>query len=205
MFRRERQSGNSAQQAPKTTPQCVMTQAVFSRPRYGRRSSQTLTVAFTSTSPIAPTRPPSSTMAAPPPEPDSQMLSSPSDSDIDTTANTSSVLSPPDSQQRATRSSSGNMPTVASGTAGANANGKRPLNTISNGHDDNSRAIDQPRREFPTKTHAASGYMWDRAEDEPGYAWLSKKARDEYSRALDGMAHKESAVLGTAFYLCSCS
>lgn len=132
---------------------------------------------------------------------DSQMLSSPSDSDADNTqtpiAQASSVLSPPDSQQRATRSS--NMPTAASSSAVANANGKRPLNTISNGVEDGengARPMDQPRREFPTKTHAASGYKWDRSEDEPGFAWLSKKARDEFERAMGGMAHRESMVLG---------
>lgn len=40
-----------------------------------------------------------------------------------------SVLSPPDSQQR-------NMPTSASGSSLANSNGKRPIQTISNGNDD---------------------------------------------------------------------
>lgn len=138
--------------------------------------------------------------APPPPDPDSQMLSSPSDSDADNTtqtpqASTSSTLSPPDSQHRGTRSS--NMPTTASGSAVANANGKRPLNTISNGDvEDGTRAIDQPRREFPTKTHPASGYKWDRAEDEPGYAWMSKKAKDEFQRAWEGMAHKDHMTLG---------
>lgn len=144
-------------------------------------------------------------MAAPPPDADSQMLSSPSDSDVENNtaqtplAESSSVLSPPDSQQRNTRSS--NMPAAASGSAIANANGKRPLNTISNGDvEDGTRSIDQPRREFPTKTHA-SGYKWDRAEDEPGHAWLTKKAKDEFSRALDGMVHRDHVVLGVSFRL----
>ena len=145
-------------------------------------------------------------------DPDSQMLSSPSDSDIDAnttqTPQPSTILSPPDSQHgRTTRSSNNtsNMPTAASGAAVANANGKRPLNTISNGVDDgdhegSGRAIDQPRREFPTKTHAGSGYKWDRAEEEPGYAWLSKKARDEFERAVSGMVHRDCVVLGTFFF-----
>ena len=136
-------------------------------------------------------------------DPDSQMVSSPSDSDPDNTTQTPlaqqppSILSPPDSQHRTTRS--GNMPTAASGSAIANANGKRPLNTISNGLDDGgegARPIDHPRREFPTQTHAASGYKWDRAEDEPGYAWLNKKAKDEMERAVAGMVHKDNVVQG---------
>lgn len=126
------------------------------------------------------------------PDPDSQMLSSPSDSDIDTTTTTplaqQAAPSPPDSQHRS-------MPTAASG---ANANGKRPLNTISNGLEDGGEDGTKPRREFPTKTHAASGYTWDRAEDEPGFAWLSKKAGDEYKRAFNAMVHQDCLVLGTS-------
>lgn len=41
----------------------------------------------------------------------------------------SSALSPPDSQQR-------NMPLSASGASLANSNGKRPIQTISNGSDE---------------------------------------------------------------------
>ena len=47
----------------------------------------------------------------------------------------------------------------------------------------------------PTKTHP-SGYTWREQEQEPGYAWTSKKAQDEYKRAADQMVHKESAVRG---------
>jgi hypothetical protein len=136
-------------------------------------------------------------------EGDSQMTS-PSDSEDPSTPNTanlatshpassaSAVLSPPDSQHR--------------NTAMANANGKRPLNTISNGPDDEediqtlfsqtNQAPTKHRADFPPKTHAGSGYTWNRAEDEPGYAWLNKKAMDEFHRAWDGMVHRESMVKG---------
>ena len=87
------------------------------------------------------------------------------------------------------------MPTVASGSAVANANGKRPLNNISNGLDDADEGSPS-RREFAPKTHAASGYKWDRAEDEPGFAWTTKKAKDEYIRAFDAMAHRDSFIGG---------
>lgn len=144
---------------------------------------------------------------------DSQMISSPSSSDQEGTTRIltpaqPTALSPPDSQHRSA------MPTSASGSAIANANGKRPLNTISNGADDadeilamqigaNGAGIGKgvTKQEFPTKTHERSGYQWNRAEDEPGYAWLNKKALDEYHRAFDSLVHKESMVRGWSIEL----
>lgn len=72
------------------------------------------------------------------PEGDSQMLSSPeeSDNDLNTPKDrtiASSIQSPPDSQHRG---ESRGMPTSASGASIANSNGKRPIQTISNGNDD---------------------------------------------------------------------
>ena len=61
------------------------------------------------------------------------MLSSPEASDHDTPASQQlpdpATLSPPPSQPRG-------MPISASGSSVANSNGKRPLNTISNGAED---------------------------------------------------------------------
>lgn len=37
------------------------------------------------------------------------------------------------------------------------------------------------RQDMPVRTHQASGFQWQRAEDEPGYGWLNKKAVDEFS------------------------
>lgn len=147
---------------------------------------------------------------------DSQMISSPSSSDREATPKTSNaaqLTSPPDSQHRNTA-----MPTSASGSAIANANGKRPLNTISNGVDEGDDLVVMQtaglngaggaasatggggkgvaKQEFPTRTHERSGYQWNRAEDEPGYAWMNKKALDEYHRALDGLVHKDHVIRG---------
>jgi hypothetical protein len=74
---------------------------------------------------------------SPDPDGDSQMLSSPDVSDVETPpADVTATLSPPSSQSR-------NMPIVTAGVARlgggasiANSNGKRPLNTISNGTDE---------------------------------------------------------------------
>jgi hypothetical protein len=55
-------------------------------------------------------------------------------------------------------------------------------------------ANSKARQEFPTKTHKESGYSWSRAEDEPGYTWMNKKAHDEYGRAWDSMVHKDHMV-----------
>lgn len=124
-----------------------------------------------------------------------QLVSSPEDSDAQTPQAQSTVLSPPDSQHRSA------MPTSLS----QNANGKRPINTISNGADDSEElaamhANGKPRQEFPAKTHDRSGYTWNREEDAPGYAWLNKKALDEYHRAWDSLVHKESMVRGEFIY-----
>lgn len=143
---------------------------------------------------------------------DSQMVSSPEDSDVEVlssqpnraniqtplnqTAQPSAALSsPPDSQHR-------NMPTTA---AGSNANGKRPINTISNGTEDDTNEVTtinsanvngKARQEFPTETHERSGYSWNRTEDKPGYSWLNKKAVDEYRRAEDALVHREYMIKG---------
>lgn len=117
------------------------------------------------------------------------------------------------------------MPISPTGLNGANSNGKRPINTISNGADEGDSLSDtmnpalqptssqaqangatskpraaqgqpQPPADFPQKVHERSGYRWDREEDAPGYAWLNKKAVEEYSRALDGMVGREGGVVG---------
>ncbi|KAF2214566.1 hypothetical protein CERZMDRAFT_90153 [Cercospora zeae-maydis SCOH1-5] len=132
-------------------------------------------------------------------EDDSQMVSSPEESDLEQTTTpvtqTSSpaetVLSPPDSQRRER-----SLPTASL----ANSNGKRPLQNISNGSDDMeelhamSNVNGKARPDAPYKTHESSGYTYSKAEEEPGYAWLNKKAQDEFSRAWDGLQHKESMV-----------
>lgn len=59
-----------------------------------------------------------------------RMISSPEDSDTDnvkTPSIAANIQSPPDSR---------GMPTSASGSSIANSNGKRPIQTISNGNDD---------------------------------------------------------------------
>lgn len=50
------------------------------------------------------------------------------------------------------------------------------------------------RQDVPAKTHQQGGYSWSRAEDEPGYSWTNKKAQDEYTRAWEGLQHKDSMV-----------
>lgn len=147
------------------------------------------------------------------------MISSPEDSSdteittpVNQTANAAApVPSPPDSQRQP-------MPTVPSGASIANSNGKRPLQTISNGADDTegvtelrlacaalgvyedmrlmgtaemANANGKSKAEAFFKTHASSGYTYSRPEDEPGYAWLNKKTQDEITRALEGLQHKD--------------
>lgn len=105
-----------------------------------------------------------------------------------TSSPSSSILSPPNSQD---------MPTVSPTVNGANSNGKRPHTALSDRDElDNMMASGNGRMDFPAKTHQQSGYSWSRAEDEPGYAWLSKKSVDEGNRAWDGLVHREGMVKG---------
>jgi len=140
---------------------------------------------------------------------DSRMASSPEDSDNDLATPAeqlinpaSTILSPPDSQHHHQA-----MPTSAPGVSGANANGKRPIQTISNGTDDDleilggSSAAAAPtatgakaRQDFAPRTHKPSGYTWSRTEDEPGHAWTNKKALDENQRAWEALVHKDMMV-----------
>jgi hypothetical protein len=91
------------------------------------------------------------------------------------------------------------MPSAASGTHMANSNGKRPHGALQNGAEEDEAVETLPnagRSSLPVQTHASSGYRWSRPEDEPGYAWLNKKAYDEMTRAMDSLAHKDIAVKG---------
>ena len=130
---------------------------------------------------------------------DSQMLSSPSTTSSSPTTppqippSSASNLSPPDSQHRTSKMS--------------NANGKRPLNTISTEADEvewlatNAAAAGAAKtKELPLKTHAGSGYTWRRPEDEPGFGWGNKKAVDEGQRAWEGVVHKDCMVRGESAF-----
>jgi hypothetical protein len=135
---------------------------------------------------------------------DSHMASSP-ESESEQTTTTSISVNPADTQllsptdpQRPTSAANTSMPAAVSGTAGANANGKRPLNTISNGLDDEEEEYDKMgKQDFPPKVHQPSGYSWTRAEDAPGNAWESKKATEEANRAWDVMVHRDIMIKGT--------
>ena len=85
---------------------------------------------------------------------------------------------------------------------GANANGKRPLSTLdSNG--DNLSVLAGQKAGAPTttsietsqvKTHEGSGYSWTRAEDEPGWSWMNKRAQDDANRAWESLVMKDRRV-----------
>jgi len=125
---------------------------------------------------------------------DSHMDSPPDLSDTEENEPLNSLLSPPESQSQ--------TQTLTSTSTMSNSNGKRPLNTISNGTDtllsgetrSKTRSTPAQAQDFPPRTHAASGYTWSRHEDEPGYAWSNKKALDERQRAWEGLVHKELMV-----------
>ena len=132
---------------------------------------------------------------------DSHMDSPPSLSDaedVETPAAqiiSSAILSPPDSQHR---SVAPEMPGTSA--PAANSNGKRPLNTISNGADEaidltgEAKGKSRAHQDFPPRTHGPSGYTWSRHEDEPGYAWVNKKALDEQHRAWEGVVHRDLMI-----------
>ncbi|KAK5134406.1 hypothetical protein LTR08_006453 [Meristemomyces frigidus] len=157
---------------------------------------------------------------------DSHMASTPSpplsDNGLDG-ATSSSILSPPGSQQQAPTAVS--APSVPSPPGSANANGKRPIQTISNGTavepgdggEDSTAPAPAPasaamppptgaadgggvagkqqsKQDFLPRIHQASGYTWSHEEDQPSYGWNSPKAVGEATKAWEGMVHKEFAV-----------
>ena len=88
------------------------------------------------------------------------------------------------------------MPTVAPSASGANVNGKRPIESIEHVADGQggvslSAAIPTDAQ---VKTHAATGYSWNRPEDEPGYLWKNKKAQDDFNRAWDSLVDKNRRI-----------
>jgi len=100
-----------------------------------------------------------------------------------------SELSPPSSQ---------GVP-LASPVYGANANGKRPLSTLDvNGDAPPSLRSAQVAAPEPAEvqTHQSSGYTWTKQEDEPGWAWKSKRAVDEANRAQDSLIMKDLRIGG---------
>lgn len=150
---------------------------------------------------------------------DSQMLSSPSENSDNgpgtpqgqtMLSSSSSILSPPSSgsQPHETR---GSNPTSAPSASIANSNGKRPLQTISNGLDEElpgagtaSTANAERLVDHPAAKTVVGGYSYTRAEDAPGWSWLNKKALDEYHRAVDGLVHQEIHVGSASSPILSC-
>ena len=133
---------------------------------------------------------------------DSTDISQPTDADTPMTTSPPSsdpLLSPPASQGHTTTQE---MPTVSPTINGANSNGKRPHTALSNGEDRDelesmmANGSGKGAKDFPTRSHAQSGYSWSRTEDEPGYGWLNKKAVDEYNRAADALVHKDQVIKG---------
>ena len=165
---------------------------------------------------------------------DSRMTSSPSpplSDDDDGHDGGISVLSPPGSQQQLPNTSTDTMSagSVPSPTGSANANGKRPIQTISNGDTTkygttadnpidlatisaqlampptpgalggNMTGKQQTKQDFAPRAHQSSGYTWSREEDQPGYAWSSSKAIGEANKAWEGMVHKDLMVKSALF------
>ncbi|KAK1086557.1 hypothetical protein LTR48_003459 [Friedmanniomyces endolithicus] len=104
--------------------------------------------------------------------------------DVETPAGQSinpSILSPPDFPHRTMLL----MPTSAPGTAASNSNGKRPLNTISNGLDeviDLTGSTDpdtslKPRQDYPPQHSPRKWVHLDQERGRAGHAWLNKHFR----------------------------
>jgi hypothetical protein len=94
--------------------------------------------------------------------------------------NVAAELSPPNSQ--------GGPSTVSRDTSTlsstVNANGKRPL----------SLAQNASTMSAGTHTDAETGYSWTRQEDQPGWEWKNTRAREDESRALDGIVDLNSQI-----------
>lgn len=64
----------------------------------------------------------------------------------------------------------------------SNNNGKRPHRDMQS----------SPRS--GKHVHKSSGYKWDKAEHEPGYAWKGKKNVEEYNKAMEQVIDKHRVV-----------
>ncbi|KAF2145332.1 uncharacterized protein K452DRAFT_201981, partial [Aplosporella prunicola CBS 121167] len=96
-------------------------------------------------------------------------------------ANTgASILSPPDSQGAAARAATAAATAAATGSPRGAATADADATINANGK----------------RVHAPSGYAWSREADAPGWAWLNKKAQDEWAKAEEGLVEKDRAVRG---------
>lgn len=98
------------------------------------------------------------------------------------------------------------MPTVASGSSGANANGKRPRDTIDTAtaatDSASATAVASDISAHGNISHHAghpgthpAGYTWTKPEDAPGYAWQNRKSQEEANRAYEqGVVHKDRSI-----------
>lgn len=108
-----------------------------------------------------------------------------------------SALSPPDSQGGVSLQQA--MPVAEAGHPIANSNGKRPLQSIDGTEMSNGTGVARAPGSAPGRTDRNSGYTWYKPEDEPGYAWMNKKAMDEANRAYDSLVDREKTI-GSKFY-----
>ncbi|KAF2199941.1 hypothetical protein GQ43DRAFT_464407 [Delitschia confertaspora ATCC 74209] len=89
-----------------------------------------------------------------------------------------SEMSPPDSQGPTNLVGvprDDNLATMTGSPSTINANGKRVFTE-------------------GVKVDQATGYTWERQEDEPGYEWMNKRAQEEMVRALDQIVDKGSMI-----------
>lgn len=108
----------------------------------------------------------------------------------------SSELSPPNSQGPSQVREDPFAAAYSGSPSTLNANGKRVHPTT---------AATLPTS-APSSTgqyvHKASGYTWDKPEDEPGYDWLNKRAQEEHARAWESIVDKASMIRSKCSNVC---
>jgi hypothetical protein len=103
--------------------------------------------------------------------------------------NVASELSPPGSQgpaQLAPQTETAAAPGAIASTT-VNENGKRAYPST-------AQAMATETQQIGVQVDRATGYTWDRQEDEPGYDWMNKRAQEEAARAYDGIIDKGSMI-----------
>lgn len=91
-------------------------------------------------------------------------------------------LSPPNSQGPSHVPRNGGLAVAQSGSPSINANGKRTFTSAPVAATDNMH------------TDAETGYRWSTQEDQPGWEWMSSRAREEEARALEQIVDKDSVI-----------
>jgi hypothetical protein len=102
----------------------------------------------------------------------------------------SSELSPPNSQGPPSLPRDDSINAALAEDNSLNANGKRALAPATAA----AASTAGPSGQAPAYEDPETGYRWSSQEDQPGYAWLNNRAREEASRAIENIVDRNYMI-----------